>query len=45
MNLRLKSHRVLTVFMGHVKLLSSKMFIVLTDWVRKLQVAEVRHEV
>lgn len=31
MNLGLKSHRVLPVFMGHFKLLSPKMFIILID--------------
>lgn len=31
--------------LGHVKLLSSVMFVVLIDWVGKLQVAEARHGV
>lgn len=45
MNLGLKSHGVLTIFMGHIKLLSSALSAVLINWVVKLWVAETRHGV
>lgn len=45
MNLGLKSHGVLTISMGHIKLLSSALSAVLIDWVVKLWVAETRHGV
>lgn len=42
MNLGVKSHVMLAVFMGLVKLLSSEMFVILIDWVEKFQVTEAR---
>lgn len=40
MNLGVKSHVMLAVFMGLVKLLSSEMFVILIDWVEKFQVTK-----